>query len=119
MVADNRGNLSVGTAFRGLAKVDVNSGRVMTFKELDGIQVNTIVQVKNELYIGTQGSGLYTLNLDNNLILRCERFNNSVDDELPNKWISTLFYDSQGLLWIGHSKGLSCFNPETKSFSCL
>ena len=116
MCIDSKGELWVGTALKGLAKVDIQSGKVTTFKELDGIQVNAIVQVKEKLYLGTQGSGLYSLNLENNLILKCERYNNWVNDELPNKWINSLFRDKDGKLWIGHSKGVTCFDPNKNSF---
>ena len=35
---------------------------------------------------------------------------------LGNDWINDLTFDSNGMLWITHFLGLSCYNPETKEF---
>ncbi|WP_433903500.1 two-component regulator propeller domain-containing protein [Sphingobacterium puteale] len=42
---------------------------------------------------------------------------NSRKGTLANDWISTILCDKDGLIWFGHHKGLSCFNPEDQSFS--
>ena len=30
--------------------------------------------------------------------------------------VSCFLQDSEGLIWLGHYKGVSCFNPSTESF---
>ena len=37
-------------------------------------------------------------------------------NELVNDWINYIFCDSEGFIWLGHYKGVSCFNPLTGSF---
>ena len=37
-------------------------------------------------------------------------------NELANDWVNYIYCDSEGLIWLGHYKGVSCFNPSTESF---
>jgi len=37
-------------------------------------------------------------------------------NELANDWVNYIFCDSEGMIWLGHYKGISCFNPANESF---
>ena len=37
-------------------------------------------------------------------------------NELANDWVNYIFCDSEGMIWLGHYKGISCFNPVNESF---
>ena len=72
------------------------------------------------MYIATLGSGFYQYNLlTGNLkhFVSPDNEGGSLGrDELANNWINYIFCDSEGIIWLGHYKGISCFNPQTESF---
>ena len=35
---------------------------------------------------------------------------------MANDWVNYIFCDSEGMIWLGHYKGISCFNPVNESF---
>ena len=37
-------------------------------------------------------------------------------DELSNDWVNYMICDKDGLIWIGHYKGVSCFDPSKNTF---
>ena len=45
-----------------------------------------------------------------------EEINDVSKNELANDWINNIFCDNEGLIWLAHYKGVSCFNPENESF---
>lgn len=57
----------------------------------------------NRLYIGTYG-GLYTLDLNNI----------QIENVLSRRIILSIYEDTEGLIWIGGSDGLTVWNPHTQ-----
>lgn len=118
---DRSGNLWLGSFTRGLCRIDRNSGVCHYVPELNGQKVYCITEDKaGNLLAGTYGSGFYRINLQTNT---CEQFVSSKkenDDyrvnELANDWINVLLCDRDGTIWVGHHKGLSCYNSQRKSF---
>ena len=63
------------------------------------------------LWIGTDGGGLNRFEIANG------KFTNYTDqDGLPNNVVYSVLNDSAGNLWMSTNKGLSCYNPEKKTF---
>ncbi|WP_373799603.1 ligand-binding sensor domain-containing protein, partial [Bacteroides heparinolyticus] len=121
MYEDSDHNLWVGSYGQGVEKLNKTTGRSEPFSQIDGSVVYTITEDKEKnLYFAVFGSGFYRYNL---LSGKMEHYVSSKDEkgdlkrnELANDWINYIFCDSEGLLWLGHYKGVSCFNPKTKNF---
>ena len=113
---DKQGKLWLATE-NAIYSSDVATGKYEKKLYLNGWGINCIADDgKGTLFISNFGKGLcvydsntgshYTLTMDEK---RSKGF-------LNNAWIKSLFYDSDGLLWIGMSEGVSCFNPRNVSF---
>ena len=121
MYEDSEKNFWVGSYTRGLAKMDRNTGMCEYGLPIDNEKIFSVTEDRHRnLYIATLGSGFYRYNLKTKML---EHFESSKDeigdlkrDELANDWLNYLFCDSDGLIWIAHYKGISCFNPQTGSF---
>lgn len=118
---DSEKNLWLGSYNRGLAKLDKQTGTCEYLPSIASEKVLCITEDKRKnLYVATLGSGFYQYNL---LTGELKHFESSKDEkgdlnrnELANDWLNYLFCDSDGLIWLAHYKGISCFNPVTGSF---
>lgn len=118
---DSDGNLWVGSYTRGLAKMNPLTGECNYFLSIENEKIISITEDKNKrLYIGTLGSGFYQYNLRTGALKHYESSKDETGDlkrnELSNDWINYIFCDSEGVIWLGHYKGISCFNPSSGSF---
>ena len=41
------------------------------------------------------------------------------DNHLCNRWIMSMMPDRRGLIWLGTSSGVACFDPQRRCFNCL
>lgn len=118
---DSFGNMWIGSYTDGLAKLNRKTGFCEYIERFSNQKVYFISEDNNKnLLIGTYGSGFFLLDNKGRELAHYESSKREMDilsvDELSNDWINTLLCDSEGLIWIGHFKGLSCFNPEKKTF---
>jgi len=121
MREDSNGDFWVGSYTRGLAKLDRNTGKCDYSLHLNNEKIFSIAEDRHKnLYIATLGSGFYCYNLLTGKLKHYESSKDETGDltrnELANDWINYIFCDSDGLVWLGHYKGISCFNPATESF---
>jgi len=99
----------------GLYKYDYKTQKFSNFIKnnnsvLYNMDVRTLVFDNNKLWVGTNGAGLHLLNKNGNEINSYH-----VADGLPDEIIYSIEKDLKGLLWMGTNKGLTRFNPATKS----
>ena len=118
---DSEKNLWLGSYTRGIAKLNRRTGECDYSLLIDNEKILSITEDKQKnLYIGTLGSGFYQYNLQTGNLKHYESSKDETGDlkrnELANDWINYIFCDSEGLIWFGHYKGISCFNPLTGSF---
>ena len=118
---DSDDNLWVGSYTKGLAKLNRKTGICEYVPELLNDKVYCIKEDRDKnLFIGTYGSGVYKLNLRNKSITHYESRKRENDDfsidELSNDWVNDILIDRDGLIWIAHYKGVSCFNPRKNTF---
>lgn len=116
---DSDKQLWLGSYARGITRFNPSTGTCNYIPELTNERVFSIVEDKQRnLYISTYGSGFYTYNLDTRQLTnyRSSEGMGNPRNEIADNWINCIYCDSEGLIWIGHFKGISCFNPKTKSF---
>ena len=118
---DSWGSMWLGSYTDGLSRFNKNTGYCEYIKTFINEKVYCIAQDKNQnILVGTYGSGFYFLDKSGNITDHYESSKREMDlltvDELSNDWINTLMCDRDGLIWIGHFKGLSCFDPVKKTF---
>ena len=127
LTRDNDGQILVGTQ-TGLARID---GNFKAFEPLpvplsasdeslsEPLSVRLIVEITigkdNSLWLGTIGNGLLRVQRDDrNRILSAENLSQTL--QLPSLSIFAIHYDSEGLIWLAHNKGLTRFDPASLEF---
>lgn len=121
MFIDSEDNFWLGTYTRGLGKMDPKTGICSYMPELAHEKILSLTEDKKKnLYVATLGSGIYRYNL---LTKKLTHFESSKDEngdrsrnELANDWVNHVYCDREGMIWIAHYKGISCFNPQTNNF---
>lgn len=74
--------------------------------------ISSIIQTSpTELWVGTTGSGIFSIQLKTGQIQQFTRQNG-----LPNNFVYGILPDKDGNLWISTNKGLSVFNLAQKTF---
>lgn len=120
---DSNGDFWIGTYGNGLAKLNKKTGACEYVPELRKTNIYSISEDTNKnLLLGTMGTGLYLMDISGGpQVLRNFHVNkNHIPslriDELCNDYINSAICDKDGLIWIGHYEGLSCYNPAKNSF---
>ena len=121
MYEDTDGDFWLGTYTRGLAKLNRRTGECEYPLPVDNEKIFSITEDRHKnLYIATFGSGFYRYNLVTRELKHYESSKDESGDltrnELANDWVNYIFCDSEGMIWLGHYKGISCFNPVNESF---
>lgn len=118
---DSQNNMWIGSYIEGLMRLDRTTGKFDAPLKIQSEKVMSIVEDKNSnLFIATLGAGVYQYNLKSKAITHYQSAKDESGDvtrnELANDWVNALYCASDGLIWIGHYKGVSCLNPKTASF---
>ena len=102
-------------------KYSPSTGAMQTQLETDGWGLNCITDdSRGTLFICNYGKGLIVHNTNTGETQTYSmRDKDKARGVLCNDWIKALYYDSRGLLWIGTTSGVSCFDPEKQSFKPL
>ena len=118
---DSDNHLWIGSYMKGVGRLNPLSGQCEYIPQIGNEKVLSIAEDKQKnLYIATLGSGFYQYNIRTKVLKHFESSKDEKGDlkrnELPNDYINYMFCDSEGIMWIGHYQGVSCFNPITGSF---
>ena len=117
LAEDADGSIWMGTFEQGLQRLDVRTGKIVSYKHDPKIQtslsnnrVNALrVDHSGSLWVGTQdGLSRFDRNTGEFTIID-ER------DGLPNNAIEGILEDASGNLWLSTGNGLSKFDPRTRS----
>ena len=78
--------------------------------------LRSIFVEKNELWIGTQGGGLYILDLASNKVAQYQSIYNN-PGSLCNNSITSIVKDRSGVYWIGTNDGINKYDPTMQLFA--
>lgn len=125
----NKGSILAGTN-QGLYEVDIKNNKMLqVLPELTEKYIYSIEESsENELWIGTQDDGLYSLDEKNKL--HHSRYSSDNSDGLSDNDVYSLLIDHTGVLWTGsfnaginridpRSRRFQFFNDKIDSLSCL
>ncbi|OJU51302.1 MAG: hybrid sensor histidine kinase/response regulator [Bacteroidales bacterium 45-6] len=118
---DRNGNLWLGSFTSGLCRMNKQTGECLYIPQLKGKPVFFITEDNlGNLLVATYGSGFFRFDPQTGKIEQYVSSKKENDDyhinELANDWINTLMCDKAGMIWIGHHKGLSCYDPQKKTY---
>lgn len=123
-ILDEPGYLWVGTAGGGLNMIDKKNGNVHYFyydphnpNSLGNDFITSICRAGKSLWIGMWGGGLSRVISTKG----SGQFSNYIHNDLNstsiiNNFVSTIYEDKEGNLWIGTEGGLDLFVPQKKTF---
>ena len=106
---DKRGTIWIGTYQDGLFSLGAD-GAIRHFRDpgrLDSERIWTLAydKARDRLYVGTHGDGTFVV----------DPVRQAVTAQLVNeddRWVSTLYIDRDGRLWIGTYNGPECYDPD-------
>lgn len=114
---DHQGNYWVG-AYDQLYRYSPSTDSWTLAAKLSGYMIHYMADNGDgKLYISTFSKGLSVYDTETghvtnyNMYQRDKRRGN-----LCNDWVTSLYFDSKGLLWIGTTAGAACLQPKTGSF---
>lgn len=116
---DSDGEFWIGTYTKGVGTFNPRTGLCNYIPQMSNERVFSITEdYDKNLYFSTYGSGFFVYNKKTKELKQFNSKDRDVSEtnELHNGWINSLFCDKEGMIWIGHFKGISCFNPKTESF---
>lgn len=114
------GKVLIGTN-NGLNIASLREGNLYfkTIKNKDGIEKNRFNVVsailpasENEIWFGSQGNGLFRLNVENGDSTISHYENNAYEPtSITSNIVNSIFSDRTGSVWVGTQDGLSYFDP--------
>lgn len=111
---DANGTIWFGTFMQGLYAMDADGNFTAYTMDSSILQTNSIMDLAysggRNLYVGTS-SGLYSMDIYTRKMVPLTG-NKAGTQSLPDSYITCLFYDSRGLLWIGTSTGMTVFDEK-------
>ena len=114
---DHRGGYWMG-AGTTLYRFDDKTGAYQRYRSFDCDAVKSMADDGHgTLFISTEGKGLCVLHTETGATEQYDNYQSKrPGGYICNNWVQSMCYDHSGLLWLGTSWGLSCFNPRTKRF---
>lgn len=119
MEVDVDGLLWFSSHSRGLGQIDPKTYQVRYFDTGSNRQARTFALGQDhKIYISTFGTGFVAYDQKTGATEQYSMNNkSSTMGRLANDWIVSMLCDENGLIWLGHHKGISCFDPKKGTFS--
>lgn len=115
---DSNRTFWIGANYGGLMQFDKHTGNYRYIPDLQGEYIKTIAEDRyKNVYFSVFGKGLRQYN---SLTHKWRSITgNEETASLKNNWINTILNDSQGRVWLGHYKGIDCYDPGKDQFYTL
>ncbi len=108
LAEDSAGSIWIGMFPFGLSRLDKKKNVIQKVSCPAGMY-NIHIDAAGTMWLGTFGAGLVRYNQS------AETFESFTElDGLPSNFVKSILSDNDGNLWLGTSKGLSCFNPQSR-----
>lgn len=119
LLRDAQGRYFIGTT-DGLYSYDPVSGNARLLQRADGHVINAMADLSPDLLaLSAFGIGMRLIDKTSGRIeatLTMRDTDTLRRGRLCNDWIHAFDVDNRGRLWIGTASGVSCFDPNTRSF---
>lgn len=115
---DREKTLWAGTFEDGLGVFDKRTAAISYLPGLKKARITSIVEgTTGTLYISSFGNGFleYKKNTKELKVINSNT-TDPLKGKMINDWINVLLYDKQGLLWLGHYKGVECYDTRSGCF---
>lgn len=118
MYEDISGTFWIGSYQGGVYTFDKRSGKSAKYPSFEGKSVVAIAEDKKKnVYISVLGEGFIRYNIETKKwILISDKTRLANDQVLSNNWINDILCDSDGLIWLAHSIGVDCYDPDKSIF---
>lgn len=125
---DSTGNIWVGLLYGGLLMYDYEKESfhkiLLESQSIDQSNVNSVIlDSSGNIWFGTRKHGLFRIDKKNFNPDQPNHFtnytmpvNHPTKDGLPSNWITTLYCDRQGRLYVGTSEGICIYDSEKNTF---
>lgn len=116
IVEMDKGEIWLGSFSQGLAFFDKNTGSCTYYNDIPpniqsnnwSIKINFLIKDdRGNLWIATHGGGLYVFDTYSRTYIRHYGMN-----AISNEWVSSLFMDKEGRIWVGTYKGYSVIDTK-------
>lgn len=117
MYEDSNHTFWIGTYYDGLATLNTHTGQLRFFPQFGKKRIKSIVEdSRKNLYISVFGEGLKGYRLSTGESWEPAATAPETKALMKNRWINVLLCDSKDLVWVGHYKGISCYDARNDRY---
>lgn len=107
----------IGTYYNGMAQLDPRTGECRFLPQFGKYRIKNMVEdSRKNIYVSVFGEGLKGYHLPTGLVWELGEKTPETKNLMKNRWINVLLCDSKDLVWIGHYKGISCYDARNDCF---
>lgn len=107
----------IGTYYNGLARLDTRKGECRFFPQFGKYRIKSLVEdSRKNLYVAVFGEGVKCYHLPTGTMWELAEKVPESRTLMKNRWVNVLLCDSKDMIWIGHYKGVSCYDARNDCF---
>lgn len=117
MLEDSDHSFWVGTYYDGLARLDTCTGQCHFLPAFRKTRIKSLVEdSRKNLYVAVFGEGIKGYHLPTGSVWELGEKMPESKRFIKNRWINILLCDSKDLIWIGHYRGVDCYDARNDCF---
>lgn len=114
---DSNHTFWIGTYYNGLAQLDTRTGQCHFLPQIGKCRIKSLTEdSRKNLYISVFGEGLKGYHLPTGTTWNPGEKAPETRKMMKNRWVNVLLCDSKDIIWIGHYKGISCYDARSDRF---
>lgn len=107
----------IGTYYNGLARVDTRRGECRFYPQFGNGRIKSLVEdSRKNLYVAIFGGGVKGYHLPTQTMWELAEKVPESRKMMKNSWVNVLLCDSKDMIWIGHYKGVNCYDARNDCF---